>query len=164
MFELKRLSPEAIPRALEKAERYRLLNEPSQAESICQDILAIDPDHQEALVMRLLALTDQFDRGLAVKDARDIVPRLKDPYERTYYEGLVCERQAHARLEHGGPGSGFAAYEWLRDAMTCYEKAETLRPAGNDDAMLRWNTCARLLAKNPHLATPPREPLEPELE
>ena len=164
MTELKRLSPEAIPRALEKAERYRLLNEPSQAESICQDILAIDPDNQRALVMWLLALTDQFDRGMAVREAREILPRLEDPYERVYYEGLVCERQAKVCLQHGGPGSGFAAYEWLREAMDFYEKAESLRPAGNDDAMLRWNTCARILARSPHLATPPREPLEPELE
>src|SRR5882672_10937259 len=164
MFELKRLSPEAIPRALEKAERYRLLNEPAQAESICQDILAIDPNHQTALVMLLLALTDQFDRGLAVKEARELLPRLSGAYERAYYEGLVCERQAKARLGHGGPGSGFAAYEWLREAMGWYEKAETLRPAGNDDAMLRWNTCARMLERSPHLAPPPREPFEPELE
>jgi hypothetical protein len=164
VFEPKRLSPEAIPRALEKAERYRLLNEPAQAESICQDILALEPDNQAALVMWLLALTDQFEHGLAVKEAREILPRLADPYERAYYEGLVCERQAKARLEHGGPGSGFAAYEWLRDAMGWYEKAEELRPPGNDDAMLRWNTCARMLDRNPHLAPSPRESLEPELE
>ena len=34
-FQLKTLSPEAVPRALAKAERYRLLNEPGEAESIC---------------------------------------------------------------------------------------------------------------------------------
>jgi len=42
MYELKRLTKEAVPRALEKAERYRLLNEPTEAESICQDILRVE--------------------------------------------------------------------------------------------------------------------------
>jgi hypothetical protein len=163
-FELKRLSREAVPRALEKAERYRLLNEPAEAESICQDVLRVDPDNQEALVALLLALTDQFQHGLAVREARDLLPRIADPYERLYYEGLVCERQAKVQLEHGGPGSGFAAYEWFREAMTCYERAEAIRPAGNDDAMLRWNTCARALMRSPQLAPPPRESLEPQLE
>ena len=60
-FELKTLHAEALPRALEKAERYRLLNEPSEAESICLDVLAIDRDNQAALVTLLLALTDQFE-------------------------------------------------------------------------------------------------------
>ena len=164
MYELKRLSKEAVPRALEKAQHYRLLNEPTQAESICQDILAVEPDHQQALVVWLLALTDQLERGLAVKEAREILPRLQGEYERAYYAGIICERQAKARLEHGGPGSGFAAYEWLHEAMDWYHKAEAIRPAGNDDAMLRWNTCARALMRNPRLAPPPREPLEPQLE
>ena len=57
MSELKKLSKEAIPAALEKAERYRLLNEPGEAESICLDILAIDPENQRAIIMLLLALT-----------------------------------------------------------------------------------------------------------
>jgi hypothetical protein len=164
MYELKRLSKEAVPRALEKAERYRLLNEPTEAESICQDILAVDPENQQALVVLLLALTDQFERGLAVKEAREILPRLRDEYERAYYAGIICERQAKARLAHGGPGSGFAAYEWLREAMDWYHKAEAIRPAGNDDAMLRWNTCARAFIHNPRLVPPPRETIEPELE
>ena len=60
MFDLKPLNPDAIPKALQKAERYRLLNEPEEAESICLDILAIEPDNQQALVMLLLAQTDQF--------------------------------------------------------------------------------------------------------
>jgi len=50
MAELKRLHKDAIPAALEKAERYRLLNEPGEAESICLDILAVDPDNQRALI------------------------------------------------------------------------------------------------------------------
>ncbi len=66
MFELRPLSPAAIPAALAKAERYRLLNDSGQAESICQDVLAIDPDNQDALAMMILAITDQFnDEGTA---------------------------------------------------------------------------------------------------
>ena len=61
MFELKTLSPEGVPAALEKALRYRMLNEPEQAESICEDVLRLEPDNQEALVMLILALTDRFD-------------------------------------------------------------------------------------------------------
>src|SRR5262245_54777237 len=60
MFDLKALSSEAVPRALAKAERYRLLNEPGEAESICLDALVADPDNQEAIAILLLALTDQF--------------------------------------------------------------------------------------------------------
>src|SRR5258706_3111030 len=105
MHELKRLSREAIPRALEKVERYRLLNEPGQAESICLDILAVDAENQEALVMLLLALTDQFEAGRAPNEARAVIPRLDGQYERAYYSGIVCERQARAQLADPAPRS-----------------------------------------------------------
>lgn len=165
MFELKLLSKEGIPRALEKAERYRLLNEPEQAESICLDVLRIEPDNQQALVMLLLARTDQFDKDLAVKQAREVLPRLGDEYERLYYAGIICERWARGRLHQGARGSESTAYGWLREAMSWYEKAEAIRPLGNDDATLRWNTCARILMHNPRLHPPgPEERFEPLLE
>ena len=47
MFELKPLNKDAIPAALDKAMRYRLLNEPGAAESICLDVLRIDPENQQ---------------------------------------------------------------------------------------------------------------------
>jgi hypothetical protein len=151
-FELKDISPEAVSRALAKAERYRLLNEPGEAESICRDVLRIEPDNQEALTALVLALTEQFhDDVSTVVDARATVGRLRDEYDRTYYAGIVAERRAKARLRHGMPGCGPQAYEWLRDAMDLYEKAEAIRPAGNDDAVLRWNACARLIMHDPHL-------------
>ena len=62
-FELKRIAPDSIPEALSKVERYRLLNEPSLAESICLDILAVAPENQDALISLLLARTDQFGAG-----------------------------------------------------------------------------------------------------
>ena len=163
MFQLKPLSQEAIPAALAKAERYRLLNEPAEAESICLDILEVQPDNQQALVMLLLALADQFDEGRQTKDAEDVIPRLKDQYERAYYDGIVCERRAKALHKRGGLGSGFLAYDWFRKAMTWYERAEQLRPRGNDDALLRWNACARLLLRNPQLEPRPEERAEPVL-
>jgi hypothetical protein len=166
MVETKPLSKDAIPRALEKAERYRLLNEPAEAESICLDILGADPDHQQALVTLLLALTDQFDEegGEAVTRARAILPRLRDEYSRAYYAGIVSERRAKALLRHGEPGTSAVACQGLREAMSFFERAESLRPPGNDDALLRWNACARLLARHPELAASPEERTEPPLE
>ena len=150
MFELKRLSEEAIPAALEKALRYRLLNEPAEAESICQDILRIDPENQQALVVLLLALTDRFGKGyaLAVTQAQEVLSRLRDAYERAYYAGIICERRAKAQLNQSHPGSAHDAYEFLREAMNWYEKAEMLHPPKNDDALLHWNTCARIIMGN----------------
>jgi hypothetical protein len=163
MAPLKRISPAAIPAALEKARCYRFLNEPGEAESICRDVLEIDPDNQEALTTLLLALTDQFRRELEPQftEARSVIPRLKNAYCQRYYEGIVCERRAQAHLHRGGLGSGTLAYEWLQQAMGQYDKALALRLAGNNDAALRWNACARLLERHPALKpgheTPPGE-------
>src|SRR5260370_32635263 len=134
MFELKSLSgPEAIPAALEKAMRYRLLNEPGEAESICQDVLRIDPENQQALVILLLALTDRFGKTYAVGviQAQELVTRLQDPYKRTYYAAIISERPAKARLHQDTPGSGHAAYHFLPEAMSWYEKAESIPTPGN---------------------------------
>ena len=149
-FELKPLHHEAVAAALEKAKRYRLLNEPGDAESICLDILAVEPGNQEALQTMLLAITDQLDKahGDALNRARAVLPRLEGDYEKSYFAGLVCERQAKAKMKRGGPGAGPVVYEWLREAMEWYEKAEAIRPAGNDDALLRWNACARRIMDN----------------
>ena len=153
MFSLKPLSRDAIPAALAKAERYRLLNEPEQAESICEDVLAADPANEHAVVMLVLALTDQFptqESGL-VSRAQAFVDQLEDPYQRAYYRGLVAERRARALVERGGPASAFTAGDWLREALTWFERAEDLRAAGNDDARLRWNACVRFLMRHGQL-------------
>jgi hypothetical protein len=163
-FQLKSLSPEAVGRALARAERYRLLNEPGEAQSICLDALEVQPDNQAALTMLLLALTEQFDNDMScVADAWATIGRLRDDYERAYYSGLVYERRAKARLRQGTPGNGPQAYEWLRTAMNWYERAEAIRPAGNDDALLRWNACARLIMRDHHLVPNPEERVEPIL-
>lgn len=166
MFQLKPLSKEAVPRALEKAERYRLLNEPAEAESICEDVLKVDPGNQQAEVMLLLALTDQFEEGLGdkVAEAQAVAQRLRDQYTRAYYSGIVSERRAKALRKLGRMGSNPAIYASLMDAMRWYEKAEAIRPPGNDDALLRWNACARILERNPALAAAPEERQELPLE
>lgn len=156
-FDLKPISPESIPEALSKVERYRLLNEPNLAESICLDILAVAPDHAQALIMLLLARTDQFGAGTSADAAREILPRLGGAYERAYYNGIIWERIAHARLRQAGPGSHSVAYHALREAMSAYEEAEALRPPGNDDAILRWNTCARAIMRNSEIRPMPEE-------
>jgi hypothetical protein len=165
MFELKKLSKEAIPAALQKAERYRLINQPWAAESICRDILAVDPEHQQALVTLLLAITDQFGEGLAagVKHAREVAAQLKDDYKRAYYSGIICERQGKAHLDRQAPGAGTTAYEWFREAMDWYERAESMRPAGNDESILRWNTCVRLMEQRSHVRPAAAERYEPAL-
>jgi hypothetical protein len=162
-FELKPISHAGIAEALEKVERYRLLNEPAQAESICLDILAVEPENQEALVMMILAITDQFDQGVNASRARTLLPRLHGEYEKHYYAGIIAERTAHAQLKRRSPNSNFVAYDAFRFAMECYEKAEKVRPAENDDAILRWNTCARVLMSNQTLRPRPDEAFEPVL-
>jgi hypothetical protein len=160
-FQLKPISRAAVSEAIERAERYRLLNEPSLAESICLDVLEAEPENQRALVTLLLAITDQFGHGAAAAKARELLPRLKGDYEQRYYAGIIGERSAHAQLRKGAPNASFSAYDAFIRAMHCYEKAIELRPPGNDDAILRWNTCARILMRNPNLRPKPDEAYEP---
>jgi hypothetical protein len=165
MSTLKKISSTGIERALEKVDRYRLLNEPGDAESICLDILEVDPANQRALVALLLARTDQFQHGRGTVAApREVLPRLTSEYQRAYYSGMICERWARARHAKGAPGSPATVYQWLREAMDWYEKAEALRPQGNDDPLLRWNACARLLARHPELKPEAEDRAEAMLE
>jgi tetratricopeptide (TPR) repeat protein len=144
-FKLKSISPEGIEAALSKAELYRFLNEPEEAESICEDVLAVQPGHQLALRSLGLALTDQFSGAAADRyaDAENAFQQLCDAYERLYYTGLLHERRAKAQLRAGRPPHTLTVL--LEEAMRSYEEAERIRPVGNDDAILRWNRCARLL-------------------
>jgi hypothetical protein len=142
---------------LEKAERYRLLNDPAQAESICRDVLAVDAANQDALRALILSLTDQFGEsgaGGAAREARALVGQLGDEYERAYFTGIVFERETRAYLARKTVVRS-AAYDGFRHAMEWYARAEQLRPAGNEDALLRWNSCVRAIE---------RERLEPEGE
>jgi len=158
-YELKPIHKEAIPAALERAHRYRLLNEPTQAGSICRDILEVDADNKEALILLLLALTDEFPSRMstAVQEARDVLGRLSDEYDRIYFEGVIYERRAKAHFDKQGPGSGHVAYEWFLKAMESYDRADKMSSSENDEARLRWNTCARILMNNPSLTRAPED-------
>ncbi len=152
MFNLKPLSPEAIPAALEKANRYRLLNEPSAAESIYLDILAVDGENQDAIKNLILSMSDRFGKDYAVGDTHinDYVAKLRDEYQRAYYTGIVYERRAKATLAKGG----LQAYELFVQAMEWFEKAESMAGDGNEEAKLRYNGCARIINRNklePHV-------------
>jgi tetratricopeptide (TPR) repeat protein len=148
-LKLMSVSREAIPGALSKAESYRFLNQPWQAESICRDVLAIDPTNQAALVLLVLSLTDQFDQGVSAKAAIQVVENLHSEYHKAYYSGIVHEREAitlfRRRLSHS---SGGEVYKLFQKAMEWYRKAQAIRPANDDDAVLRWNSCIRFLKRN----------------
>lgn len=146
MFELKPLSKDAVRAAIEKAKHYRLLNEPGAAESICLDVLAVEPDNQEALVNIVLAMSDRFGKDYAVGDThiQEFLGRIRGEYERAYYGGIVFERRAKALLARDGVN----AFEMFEKAMECFDRAEKMRPAGNDDPILRWNGCARIIKRN----------------
>ncbi len=166
MTELKRLSPEAIPAALDKAHHYRLLNEPTEAQSICLDVLEVEPGNQRALVELLLSWTDRFDRdgGRFVGAARETVTRLESEYARAYYCGIVLERWAKAKLRRGGIGASAGAHDLLRQAMAKFDEAARLRAPGEDEALLRFNTCARLLDERNEIEMPAVDPREQMLE
>jgi hypothetical protein len=156
-FELKSISVQSIPEALAKVERYRLLNEPALAESICLDVLAVVPDHQQALISLLLARTDQFHSNVNTKSAQEVLGQIKGDYEQAYYAGIIWERLGNSRIRQGAVGGGASAYHALREAMNHYEAAMRFAPPGNDDAILRWNTCARVIMQNPAVRPLPEE-------
>ncbi len=163
-FKLKVLSKDGIDSALSKADQYRLLNQPKLAESICLDVIEIDKTNHQAKVILLLALTDQFGQSFsaASKHANELAKSLQDEYSRVYYAGIIRERMGTATLNAGNPGSNFDAYEWYLEAMELFEQAQPLAPPHNNDAILRWNTCARTimqydLKERPFESFPPLE-------
>src|SRR6202161_4416820 len=152
MFTLKPISRDSVDGALAKSERYRLLNEPNEAESICRDILEVAPANREARISLILALTDEFprdDRAFASSVVE--MASLESAYDRAYYGGIAWERRAKAFHDAGRPGSSGRVYEWIVKALGLFEEAERLRPAGNDDSILRWNACVRFLERHKSL-------------
>lgn len=147
MAELRKIHREAVPKALERVERYRLLNHPRVAESIARDILEVDAANQQALIGLVLALTDQFEMeaNTGINPVLEFVQRLEEEYARTYYAAIVYERQAVARLKRGYPGATFDAYELLQKAMGLFVEGDQMSPPEDDDAILHWNACARMI-------------------
>jgi hypothetical protein len=164
MHQLKLISKESVPLALEKAERYRLLNEPQLAQSICLDVLEADPQNTKAIINLILAITEDFTSSSSdANRAQQLLARLQNDYEKNYYSGIIKERYGMAILNRKISGGHLNAFDWLNEAMAFYEKAEAVRPQGNDDAILRWNTCVRLIMSR-HLKPRDEEYVEPPLE
>jgi hypothetical protein len=164
MFTLKPISRDGVDGALAKAERYRLLNEPNEAESICRDILEVDPANRQAHVSLILALTDQIQQDAsAFSGAVSAISGLETAYDTAYYSGIAWERRAKAIHGAGAQGSGRYVYDWLVKALHLFEEAERLRPSGNDDAILRWNACVRFLDRHKELRPETEEIPEPIL-
>jgi tetratricopeptide (TPR) repeat protein len=150
---LKTISTSGIDEAISKIQLYRYLNEPEEAESICQDILAADPENQLAIRYLGLAITDQFAGSTRDRhtESENAFQRLTDPYERLYYLGLLLERRAKTQMRAGVPARAWIPL--INNAMRDFEEAEKIRPAGNDDAILRWNRCVRILQNLPHVVS-----------
>jgi len=150
-YTLKTISKDGIAEAFSKVELYRYLNEPEEAESICHDILAADPENQMAQRLLGLTLTDQFEAKASDRyaEAEKIFQGLTDAYERKYYLGLLHERRAKAQMRSGRPPQMLVGS--FREAMRLFEEAEKIHPPHNDDAVLRWNRCVRLLEKLQHV-------------
>ena len=142
---LKPISKDGIPEAISKAELYRYLNEPGEAESICRDILAAEAENQTALRLLGLSITDQFTGNASDRysEAESTFQSLTDEYGRFYYAGILHERQAKAQLAAGR--SPYMVTPLFEKALDSFERAEAIRPPGNDDAILRWNRCVRIL-------------------
>src|SRR5260370_11156439 len=148
-LKLKTISKSGIPEAIARAELYRYLNEREEGRSVWRDILAADPKHMLGLRTLGLAMTDQFTGGQSDRyaDVEGIFQSLAEPYERLYYTGLLCERRVKAQLRCGrAPHTLLPLWE---KALQCFADAEKIHPPGNDDAILRWNRCVRLLQSQP---------------
>jgi hypothetical protein len=166
MPELKPLSKESIPGALEKAKHYRLLNQPWQAESICRDILNTDPDNQTVIYTLTLAMTDQFEGRIksTLSDTLEVAGKLTDTYQKEYAQGLIYERQAAAALKRQSPRSIYIAYDHIMRAMEHYERAEKHRPPANEESVLRWNACLRFIRQFKLKPSPEEKEAQPFLD
>jgi len=160
-FELKRLPRTSLEAAVAKAAHYRDLNQPEEAESICRDVLDVEPVNQTAWRLLGLALSDRFATGQAglLEQAIDAFGRLTDEYDRVYHTGVAWERAAKAHVERNEAHSAVAAFE---HALGLFERAEAMRP-DLPDPVLRWNRCVRLLASHPSLRIAMHAPREDEV-
>lgn len=166
MQHLKPLHKSAIPKALTRAKHYRLLNEPWQAESICRDILSVEPDNQSALLNLVLAKTDQFGTAKenTYSEAKRACAKLKDEYKRHYYRGIIEERRGKEALNRNTHRVKYIAYEHYRRAMEFFEEAEKIHPPGNEDAILRYNACSRRIKEFNLRSAPDEGHIQPFLD
>jgi len=166
MAKMKYISKDAVAEAYAKAEHYRLLNEPWQAESICRDILNVDPENQEAIYTLILAITDQFINysGTTSSEALDLASKLTDPYKAEYCRGLIFERKAIATHRRQIVRGVYIAFAHFQRAMQHFEKAEKLQSGTNNESILRWNACVRFIEQHKLKPSPDKEWVEPFLD
>jgi tetratricopeptide (TPR) repeat protein len=160
-YSLKRLSRANLEAAITKASHYRDLNQPEEAESICRDVLDVDPQNQPAWKILGLAITDRFTTGQVglLEEAVEAFERLADAYERVYHVGVAWERAAKAHLERNEAHSAVTSFE---HALRLFEQAEGMRP-DSPDPILRWNRCVRLLSNHPSLRAAIQSPREDQI-
>lgn len=166
MLQLKVLTKASIPEALEKAKHYRLLNEPWQADSICRDVLHIEPDNQQAILTLILAISDQIASGnvTVTTEAKELCKQLKAEYAQKYYCGIIEERYGKAALRRKTPRAKYIAYECYRRALEFYEEADKIHPGENQEAVLRWNACVRVIQEHKLQPAPEEDRVQPFLD
>jgi hypothetical protein len=118
-FDLKTLAGGGL-RALAKAERYRLLNEPSGPKVSASTRSRPTPTTRPS--QRCSWPSPISPSRLGDPEAWSTVGRLRDEYERAYYTGIIHERRAKA-LPLTKRRAGSRAHEWIREAMANYERA-----------------------------------------
>ena len=165
MADMKPLPRNDVEAVLALARRCREAGEPDAAESMCLDALEIAPDNQDVLMLLLLARIDLLDRGFprGVERAREVLPRLAGEYEKAFYAGLICDRQARVVLSQRGNRSGHISWEWFQFALDHYTEAARVDPQNLEPA-LRANSCTRLIARNRHCVPGPSDREEHGIE
>ena len=147
-MEYHKIDKDSIEDVLERAKQYRSLLQPDMAISICMDIFAVDKNNQEALVIYILALTDQLSQSeskVHQKKITDSIKRLDSKFLQHYYSGIFFERQARSLLKHSMSRS-FAYAEFI-EAIAEFEIAEKKAPEHCADPILRYNSCIRTIKK-----------------
>ncbi|MCH2169780.1 hypothetical protein MK489_03265 [Myxococcota bacterium] len=152
-MEIKTLGADQISTALALAERCRSGGQAETAESICTDILEVDPDNTRAIELLLWARVDLLGEGRhgGVERAQEALALVKSDFDRRYLEGVICERQARFLIGKRGRHSSRVAYDWFRHAMDAFEEASRIEP-GRPEASLRWNACLRSIERDRHCA------------
>ena len=160
-YSLKHLSRANLEAAITRAAHYRDLNQPEEAESICRDVIDVDPANQPAWKILGLSLTDRFASGTVglLEEAVEAFGHLTEEYDRIYHVGVAWERAAKAHLERSEAHSAVTAFE---HALGLFEQAEGLRP-DSPDPILRWNRCVRLLSSHPALQAAQQAPREDQI-
>ena len=147
-MEYHKIDKDSIEDVLERAKQYRSLLQPDMAISICLDIFAVDEKNQEALIIYILALTDQLSQSESKvhhKKITDSIQKLDSKFLQHYYSGIFLERQARSLLKHSMSRS--FAYDAFIEAISEFEIAEKMAPPHCADPVLRYNSCVRTIKK-----------------